>query len=49
MDRAIPRRDRLTVQIDKILVPRAFSDVALINTTLNLTRHGGPAEHRQEP
>jgi GH15 family glucan-1,4-alpha-glucosidase len=29
--------------------PQAFSHVGLINTALNLTRHGGPAEHRQEP
>jgi GH15 family glucan-1,4-alpha-glucosidase len=29
--------------------PQAFSHVGLINTALNLTRRGGPAEHRQEP
>ncbi|MGH7307375.1 MAG: glycoside hydrolase family 15 protein [Candidatus Rokuibacteriota bacterium] len=28
--------------------PQAFTHVGLINTALNLTRHGGPAEHRQE-
>ena len=27
--------------------PQAFSHVSLINTARNLTRHGGPAEHRQ--
>jgi GH15 family glucan-1,4-alpha-glucosidase len=28
--------------------PQAFTHVGLINTAMNLTRHGGPAEHRQE-
>ena len=28
--------------------PQAFSHVGLINTAWNLTRHGGPAEHRPE-
>jgi GH15 family glucan-1,4-alpha-glucosidase len=28
--------------------PQAFSHVALINTARNLTRSGGPAEHRQQ-
>jgi GH15 family glucan-1,4-alpha-glucosidase len=27
--------------------PQAFSHVGLINTARNLSRHGGPAEHRQ--
>jgi len=27
--------------------PQAFSHVGLINTARNLTRAGGPAEHRQ--
>ena len=26
--------------------PQAFSHVGLVNTARNLTRHGGPAEHR---
>ena len=29
--------------------PQAFSHVGLINTARNLTRHGGPAEDRQNP
>jgi hypothetical protein len=28
--------------------PQAFSHVGLINTARNLTRRGGPAEHRPE-
>jgi GH15 family glucan-1,4-alpha-glucosidase len=28
--------------------PQAFSHVGLVNTACNLTRRGGPAEHRQE-
>jgi GH15 family glucan-1,4-alpha-glucosidase len=28
--------------------PQAFSHVGLINTARNLTRHGGPAEDRQD-
>jgi hypothetical protein len=29
--------------------PQAFSYVGLINTARNLTRHGGPADDRQNP
>jgi GH15 family glucan-1,4-alpha-glucosidase len=29
--------------------PQAFSHIGLINTARNLTRHGGPAEDRQNP
>ena len=28
--------------------PQAFTHVGLINTARNLSRHGGPAEHRKE-
>lgn len=28
--------------------PKAFSHVGLVNTARNLSRRGGPAEHRQE-
>ena len=28
--------------------PQAFTHVGLINTARNLTRHGGPAEHRPD-
>lgn len=38
-----PHTDRLLGNF-----PQAFSHVALINAAINLTRHGGPAEHRPE-
>ena len=28
--------------------PQAFTHMSLINTARNLTRHGGPAEHRRD-
>jgi GH15 family glucan-1,4-alpha-glucosidase len=28
--------------------PQAFSHIGLINTAWNLSRHGGPAKHRQQ-
>lgn len=33
-------------QVGSCSYPRAFSRVELINTALNLTRAGGPAQHR---